>query len=253
MSESIGQQLGAARRARSLTIEDVAHKTNIHRDVVRRLEEDDHAAFPNLMFVKSFLKIYSEHIDVDASQAIAQLADADTHHGGQYLLGGINPAIRERFGHLSIGIPVRPILATVAAAAVLSVGGSYLVSHLYGASWNSGAQEVQTTPAVGVKFEAAPDLLTKTSPAKVSDPERSLVPKTQPKTPEVSTGEPIPAPAIPKASPVIKRAQPVTDLEEAKIDPDHATGAKQSEGDSDRPRGEYEPFVVTPGIVTPEE
>ena len=132
MSDSIGQQLKAARKAQGLVIEDVAHKTRVHHDVLRQLEADDYQQIPNLMFVKSFLKIYGEYVDVDTNEAIAQLdAAADGGHE-QYLLGGIDPSIRSRYGHLASRIPVRPILASAAAVVALALGGSYLVSQLYG-------------------------------------------------------------------------------------------------------------------------
>ena len=133
MLETIGQQLLAAREQRGLTVEDVAHQTRIHRDVVKRLEADEFSEFPNLMFVKSFLRIYSQFLDLDASHAIAQLAAAEANqHGKQYLLGGVNPAVRETYGHLHFRIPVRPLLASAAAVIALVIGGNYLVSHLHG-------------------------------------------------------------------------------------------------------------------------
>ena len=57
MSETIGTKLEAARIARGLSIEDIAHETRIHRDVLCQLESDDYSKFPNLMFLKSFLSL----------------------------------------------------------------------------------------------------------------------------------------------------------------------------------------------------
>ncbi|MGI9243978.1 MAG: helix-turn-helix domain-containing protein [Verrucomicrobiales bacterium] len=131
MSETIGTQLEASRRAQHLSIEDVAHQTRIHRDVLCQLEADEYSDFPNFMFLKSFLKLYSQHLGVDVSETLAKLEADASRHGEQYLLGGIDPLIRERYGHLTSRIPVRPILASVAALALLAFGGTYLVSHLY--------------------------------------------------------------------------------------------------------------------------
>ena len=89
MSETIGTQLRAAREARHLSIEDVAHSTRIHRDVLCQLEADDYSKFPNVMFLKGFLKLYSGHVGCDASKEIARLNTKSRRHGEQYLLGGI--------------------------------------------------------------------------------------------------------------------------------------------------------------------
>jgi len=145
MSDSIGQQLAAARQSRGWEVEDIAHKTRIHHDVVRQLEADDYSHFPNMMFAKSFLQIYSQHVGVDATEEIDQLSDAEPNgEGEQYLLGGIKPDVRSQFGRLNIRIPMRPVLATVAAITVLGVSGFYLVSELYGASTNVTEESSET-------------------------------------------------------------------------------------------------------------
>ena len=156
MSETTGQQLVAEREKRGLSIEDVAHQTRIHHDVVRQLEADDYTKFPNLMFVRSFLDLYSRFLDIDASAAIAQLrSSATNHHGEQYLLGCISPTLREKYGHLTRRIPMRPIIASAAAIALLAVGGPHLVSHLYGAGSSTESPAVQS-PQPGPEKTANP-------------------------------------------------------------------------------------------------
>ena len=132
MSDSIGQQLEAARTANGLTIADVAHATRVHHDVLRQLEGGEFEKLPNLMFAKSFLKLYGEHLGVDVSEAIEELESAEDARHQQFLLGGVDPSVRNRYGHLAIRIPVRPLLASAVAVIALTIAGSYLVSHLYG-------------------------------------------------------------------------------------------------------------------------
>ena len=138
MSNTIGQQLATARQARRLSIEDVAHQTRIHHGVVRQLEADDYASIPNMMFVKSFLNLYSRHLEIDIRVAIAQLsAPTAKPHDEQYLLGSIKPSVRGKYGHLTSRIRLRPLLASAAALVLLAIGASYLVSHLYGSNANT--------------------------------------------------------------------------------------------------------------------
>ncbi|MEM1294548.1 MAG: helix-turn-helix transcriptional regulator [Verrucomicrobiota bacterium] len=70
MSESIGKQLKQARLKRGLSVEDISHETRIQESMLRNLEEDDYSHFPSPTYARSFLSIYSESLDVDASEII---------------------------------------------------------------------------------------------------------------------------------------------------------------------------------------
>ena len=221
MSETIGKQLRAAREARHLSIEDVAHKTRIHRDLLCQLEAGDYSKFPNLMFLKSFLKLYSEHVGFDASEEIARLNAERNRHGEQYLLGGLDPQLRESYGRLTSRIPVRPILAYVAAVALLVIGGSYLVSHLYA---NSGFNETTDTrtpePETSETNGAESQAEIQTPAIAISDSELA----NEIGTKEISE----PPPAVPKAIPSI----PLSPLEPDEFE----IGAKEIIDPDDIPR-----------------
>ncbi len=89
MSESIGKQLRQARLKRGLTVEDIAHETRIQQDKLRSLEEDDYSTFPSPTYARSFLSIYSEFLEVDASEVLEAITE-----GG---LGGNLDALKSTF------------------------------------------------------------------------------------------------------------------------------------------------------------
>ncbi|MFT4547115.1 MAG: cytoskeleton protein RodZ [Pseudoalteromonas tetraodonis] len=250
MSESIGQQLRAARNSLSLTIEDVAHKTRVHRDVLRQLEADEFEKLPNLMFAKSFLKIYCEHVGVDTSDAIAQFSAADDHQAEQFLLGGVSQEVRDRFGRLTSRIHIRPIVASAAAVVFLGISGTYLVSHLYGNNQNTVqpppigseptfvAANPSATPAGGNNSPAETPQENETAPVNKSGTPIVLetVPRTQLDN-EVSKAVPVDPASIPKA--IIRKAEPV--------EPEAADDTGTTEDET------YEPFEVSPAPRTTED
>ncbi|MEM9282690.1 MAG: helix-turn-helix domain-containing protein [Verrucomicrobiota bacterium] len=70
---TIGKTLGDARRDRDLSIEDVSHHTRIHPSMIRDIEEDDFSRFASVAYAKSFVKNYSDYLEIDLSSAIAEL------------------------------------------------------------------------------------------------------------------------------------------------------------------------------------
>ncbi len=70
---TIGQKLGNARRSRDLSIEDVAHETRIHPNMILCIEEDDFSHFPSVAYAKSFIRKYSDYLGVDVSAAMTAL------------------------------------------------------------------------------------------------------------------------------------------------------------------------------------
>ena len=173
------------------------------------------------MFLKSFLKLYSEHLEFDASEEIARLNAERNRHGEQYLLGGLAPQLRESYGRLTSRIPVRPILASVAAVALLVIGGSYLVSHLYA---NSGFNETTDTRTPEPGTNGADGQAEMQAPAiAISDSELA----NQIETEEISD----PPPAVPKAIPTLPTI-PFSPLEPDEFE----IGAKEVIDPDDIPR-----------------
>jgi cytoskeletal protein RodZ len=73
MAESIGQQLQQARRARSLSLEQVARATHLRVHYLQALESDDLPAIPSLAQARGFLRIYAAYLDLDAASMLAAL------------------------------------------------------------------------------------------------------------------------------------------------------------------------------------
>lgn len=70
MAQTIGQLLQKEREQRGLTIADVAHDTHIHANTIRGLEADDYSVFSSTTYARSFLQLYSRHLEVDAGDAL---------------------------------------------------------------------------------------------------------------------------------------------------------------------------------------
>lgn len=73
MAESIGKQLKQARLKRGLSLEDISHETKIPVSRLQDLEEDNYGSFPSPTYAKSFLSIYSDFVEVDASDFLEAL------------------------------------------------------------------------------------------------------------------------------------------------------------------------------------
>jgi len=67
---SIGETLRTARHDRKSSLEDVSRATKIKIVVLEKLEADDFKTLGAPMYVRSFLKLYADHLGLD-SKAIA--------------------------------------------------------------------------------------------------------------------------------------------------------------------------------------
>ena len=97
MTASFGQMLIAAREKRGLSIEDAAHETRIPVQRLRYLESGNIAAFGSLTYARSFMRQYSDFLDVDASTMLEELPESAL--GGErdyrYLTQSQGPWLRE--------------------------------------------------------------------------------------------------------------------------------------------------------------
>lgn len=75
---TIGQELGNTRREKGLSIEDVAHETHIHTSTISSIEADDFSMFPSVTYAKSFIRNYSEYLEVDLTDFLEDLSTSDT-------------------------------------------------------------------------------------------------------------------------------------------------------------------------------
>jgi cytoskeletal protein RodZ len=74
MTESIGQQLRQARKARSLTLEDVAQATHMRVHYLQALESNDIEALPSMVQARGFLRSYAEFLELDAEPLLLALS-----------------------------------------------------------------------------------------------------------------------------------------------------------------------------------
>lgn len=98
MPASFGQMLTAAREKRGLSIEDAAHETRIPAQRLRYLESGNIAAFGSMTYARSFIRQYSEYLEVDATSMLEELPEGAL--GGErdyrYLTQSQGPWLRER-------------------------------------------------------------------------------------------------------------------------------------------------------------
>ncbi|MBK8093537.1 MAG: helix-turn-helix domain-containing protein [Verrucomicrobiaceae bacterium] len=98
MHLTLGQRMKAAREARGLSLADAAHETRVPAQRLHHLETDNIAAFGSMTYARSFLKLYSDYLDVDASEVLHELPPAML--GGpqdyRYLTDSLGPWLAER-------------------------------------------------------------------------------------------------------------------------------------------------------------
>lgn len=93
---TIGQKLGETRREKGLTVNDVAHETRIHPNMILSIEEDDFSKFPSVAYAKSFIRKYSDHLGVDLSAAMEHLNSGTTVRlGDNELMGEMKKTIKK--------------------------------------------------------------------------------------------------------------------------------------------------------------
>lgn len=69
---SLGEQLGAARRARGQSLEDVSNDTNISKRYLEALEEDNYDMLPGQVYVVGFLGSYAKYLGLDTEAMLKQ-------------------------------------------------------------------------------------------------------------------------------------------------------------------------------------
>lgn len=92
---TIGEKLEETRLRHGLTVEDVAHKTHIHPNMLIRIEEDDFSQFPSVAYAKSFIRKYSEHLGVDLGDAMETLNAGVMRLGDNELMGEMKKTIHK--------------------------------------------------------------------------------------------------------------------------------------------------------------
>ena len=85
--ESLGEQLKAARTAMSKSLDDISNSTNISKQYLKALEDDDYSIFPARVYIRGFLGAYAKYLGMapetltdqyDKSTMLHELSDKDT-------------------------------------------------------------------------------------------------------------------------------------------------------------------------------
>ncbi|MFN7564729.1 MAG: helix-turn-helix domain-containing protein [Prosthecobacter sp.] len=76
MNQPLGHRLKAARESRGLSLMDAAHETRIPVTRLQHLEAENYAAFGSMTYARSFLKLYSDFLGVNASEVLDELPSA---------------------------------------------------------------------------------------------------------------------------------------------------------------------------------
>lgn len=92
---TIGEKLEETRLRHGYSVEDVAHETRIHPNMILRIEEDDFSQFPSVAYAKSFIRKYSEHLGVDLGDAMESLNGGVTRLGENELMGEMKKTIHK--------------------------------------------------------------------------------------------------------------------------------------------------------------
>jgi len=197
----LGEILQRARLEKGLTLQDAAHATRIPVQTLSHLEQDNLASFGSLAYAKSFLRLYSRFLGVDASSVLQDLPNGTL--GGEndyrYLLSNFGPWIQarhHRIHHLlkprKIGIFDR----TPAVSALVMFGLTILGTALFARYINTQSHNPSTVVEAHATYGPSPQQTVEET-ASGSDGPEIVIAKAIPIELEkpVSKSEPPPRPA----------------------------------------------------------
>lgn len=72
---TVAEQLRAAREAKNLTVQQVAHATKMRTDHVRALEDGNFGAFSATVYIRGSVKIYAKLLKLDEAPLLAALTE----------------------------------------------------------------------------------------------------------------------------------------------------------------------------------
>ena len=70
--KSLGEQLKLARKSKSKSLEDISRDTNISRQYLEALEEDNYDVLPSSAYARGFLSNYARCVDLDPKAVVKQ-------------------------------------------------------------------------------------------------------------------------------------------------------------------------------------
>ena len=157
--ESAGSILRAAREAKGIPVELVAHDLRMRTQQVFELEEDNYARLPHTSYVRLLILYYAKYLGVPSSQVEPHLPERWNFQSGGYqavchLLPSGN-SVRMRPGVEFSSLPNRtlPAVATCCIFLLLLILGGYFYfnSHRARAERNAISPSVQTAAVSDVE------------------------------------------------------------------------------------------------------
>jgi cytoskeletal protein RodZ len=210
---TIGKKLEETRLRHGYTVDDVAHETRIHPNMIIRIEEDDFSQFPSVAYAKSFIRKYSEHLGVDLADALETLNAGVMRLGDNELMGEMKKTIHKdrrfrlertpkalrRRGHKPTGAPL--FLNLVLGTLIVSLGLFYFLG--YNAPTAQRAKE-DIARSLGIELPPAAPVANQPPTAAEADP-------TAPIDNPLGSLVPI-SPATPGTPPVYPPLKPAVDV-----------------------------------------
>jgi cytoskeletal protein RodZ len=216
---TIGEKLEETRLRHGYTVDDVAHETRIHPNMIIRIEEDDFSQFPSVAYAKSFIRKYSEHLGVDLGDAMEALNAGVMRLGDNELMGEMKKTIHKdrrfrlertpkalrRRSDKPAGAPL--FLNLVLGTLIVSLGLFYFLG--YNAPTAQKAKE-DIARSLGIELPPAPPAAVDAPVAK-TPPGNAPVANQPPAAAQTDLTEPIDNPlgTLAPASPVTPGTPPV--------------------------------------------
>lgn len=248
----VGDRLRQAREAQGLTLEQVEEITKIRRRYLQALEEEEYDQLPGEVFVRGFLRNYSQALGLDADEILTaagrQAVDplALTHEPEEPYLDDplVQPSTRQRVVSVVIGALV---FATVA------LGGWMLYNYLgpAGGPLAPAPPDGGETPAPAVHNEptASPTYTLQPTAARTATATPTLTGTVEPTATATATRTPEPTAVPPTATPelgAILRLQAVEDSwVRVEVDAELAYEGTMSSGQVLEWRGSEQVFLLT--------
>ncbi len=126
-TDPLGERLVAAREAKGIDLLRAERETKIRRGYLAALERGDYASLPGGVYVRGFLRNYSQYLGLDADEAVAQWHREAPADVPEPVIVVPRPLVAARKGLvLSSGIVVAAVV-TVVVLAILAYIGFQLV------------------------------------------------------------------------------------------------------------------------------
>src|SRR3989344_2030353 len=162
MNESLGIYLKRMRKAKNVSIEQVAYATKISLKMLRALEEDDHTALPAPTFVRGYLQAYSKYVRLDSQDLLLRYQHhlATAPDSKKNTLRSHYLYVRERYQEKR-----RLVLVIVLFFGMLSVSAAYFLLKHKRERNKRLAQTAEQIQKAGSSPSSAPAILIPPTPA----------------------------------------------------------------------------------------